>query len=55
MKRQFVTNKNSKLYILSECYPDCMKEIRIALEDAEHKLLLKTKGKLTWKEYLMRG
>jgi len=32
-----------------------MKEIRIALEDAEHKALLKAKGKMTWKQFLMIG
>lgn len=32
-----------------------MKEIRIALEDREHNALLKAKGKMTWKEFLMIG
>jgi len=32
-----------------------MKEIRIPLEDAEHRLLLRAKGKMTWKEFLMIG
>jgi len=32
-----------------------MKEIRIALEDAEHKLLLRAKGKMTWREFLFIG
>lgn len=31
-----------------------MKEIRIALEDKEYKLLIKDKKELTWKQYLMR-
>ena len=33
----------------------CMKEIRVALEDKEYKQLLKTKGKLTWKQFLISG
>ena len=32
-----------------------MKEIRIALEDAEHEALLKAKGEMTWKQALIRG
>jgi hypothetical protein len=32
-----------------------MKEIRIALEDAEYNRLLAAKGKMTWKEFLMIG
>jgi hypothetical protein len=32
-----------------------MKEIRIALEDAEYKTLLRIKGKMTWKQFLMIG
>ena len=32
-----------------------MKEIRIPLEDEEHKQLLKQKGDLTWKQFLKRG
>jgi hypothetical protein len=32
-----------------------MKEIRIALEDAEYKALLRIKGKMTWKQFLMIG
>jgi len=32
-----------------------MKEIRIPLEDKEHRLLLKAKGKMTWKEFLFIG
>lgn len=30
------------------------KEVRITLEDLEHKILKKQKGKATWKEFLMR-
>lgn len=30
-----------------------MKELRIALEDAEHALLMERKGDLTWKQYLL--
>jgi hypothetical protein len=30
-----------------------MKELRIVLDDKEHKLLLKLKGSMTWKEYLL--
>jgi len=32
-----------------------MKEIRIPLEDAEHKQLSMLKGKLTWRELLFKG
>jgi len=32
-----------------------MKEIRIALEDEEYNKIIKDKGELTWKQYLMRG
>jgi hypothetical protein len=32
-----------------------MKEIRIPLEDREYRLLLRAKGKLTWKQFLMIG
>jgi len=32
-----------------------MKEIRIPLEDAEHKLLTKIKGNMTWRELLFKG
>lgn len=31
-----------------------IKEIRILLDEKEYKTLLKRKGNLTWKEYLMR-
>ena len=32
-----------------------MKEIRIALENKEYRELLKRKGQLTWKQFLMNG
>jgi hypothetical protein len=32
-----------------------MKEIRIVLDDADYKTLLKLKGKMTWKQFLMIG
>ena len=32
-----------------------MKEIRIALEDSEYAILIKAKGNLTWKQYLISG
>jgi len=31
-----------------------MKQILISLEDAEHDKLMKVKGELTWKQFLMR-
>ena len=31
-----------------------MKQLNIDLEDTEHKKLMRLKGQLTWKEYLMR-
>lgn len=31
-----------------------MKGLLITLDDKEHKKLMKAKGKLTWKEYLLR-
>ena len=30
-----------------------MKEIRIVLDDKEHKEILKTKGEMSWKELLL--
>ena len=30
-----------------------MKEIRITLDDGEHKLLVKKKGELSWHDYLI--
>jgi len=32
-----------------------MKEIRIPLDDSDYKLLLKAKGKMTWREFLLIG
>jgi len=56
------THRNSNLLhiknktFINKCVlHNSMKHIRLVLEDKEYEQLIKDKGNMTWKQYLMRG
>lgn len=40
---------------MCECYGLAMKEVRIPMEDKEHRAMTKIKKHLTWKQLLLKG